>query len=587
MAIKIPRGEQPVINLPKGSALSTVQDVVGPNFDKLTGFLERTAQQKNANDIRLEDQRVRNKVSYSRSLLEGMSQDYIQKHIIEAEEPPTLDQMDTHYKTFELKFKSRYQAWSKDDDNFKNAFEGDFHDVLNETKYNLNIQKTHRILADATKSWDTSNTRRDIRLSDLKANANLFKERYKIESKILEEDIFSALYANVNIDAQKARDDLYFKFWKTAVVGDNLRNDASGQSVPDNVAIIDRLKGEGKLIVDKAGKLHGKQIKWYGEPLPDSMRTKLIDYYDDQARSQILNEDRYIKRTNDAIVSNAAPEILNNKLDITQIDNLEIVGPDAVNIKTQLKDLRKRVILNQIPKEQDIQTYKHINEATIDGTISSMYEPFLVTGETPTEKNTKGWSILERMKIPDGAKYGAVSDVDGQKWKNFFDQKYSNPFYVKNIREFNAWFKNYEKSIIGFYHSNAGVIPPAATARYEAVKAKALELYLDGIEKGVKPEDLINPDKTEHYIWGKMNGIKRHIPSYATEMKEFQDYSNIVMGKLEADADYRPGGKFGPPPFSATKYENHDEYINSKEYQNWLGSKEYKIWKIWWDDQIK
>ena len=129
-------------------------------------------------------------------------------------------------------------------------------------------------------------------------------------------------------------------------------------------------------------------------------------------------------------------------------------------------------------------------------------------------------------------------------------------------------------------------ITPSATSRYEAVKAKALALYLDGIEKGIKPEDLLDSD-SEHYIWKTMGGIKRFIPTSSIEMKEILEYQNIITGKLDADADYQAGGKYGPPPFTPTKYKNHDEYKNSKEYQTWLASEEYKIWKIWFDKQIK
>jgi hypothetical protein len=382
---------------------------------------------------------------------------------------------------------------------------------------------------------------------------------------------------NVTTDLETELKIVDDRYWEKAVIGEgDYRTDAMGNSVVDNLAIVSKLKSK-----DEDGSY--KEKKFFGKTLNETTRQELITHYQDKAQNQAITEARHVKRTNDDIVSNNAQLILDNKLDITQIDNLEIVGPNAVAIKTQLKDLRKRVILNQIPKEQDIQTYKHINEGTIDGSISSMYEPFLVQGEEPTEANPDGWSIIERMKIPEGAKYGAVSDVDGAKWKNFFDQKYSNPFYVKNVRNFNEWMKKYEKTIVGYQQSTMGYITPDATGRYEAVKAKALELYLAGIEKGIKPEDLLNSD-SEHYIWKAMGGIKRYIPTYEMELKEIDTYQKIVMGKLEADADYQAGGTYGPPKYSATKWKNHDEYINSKEYKAWMASENYKIWKKWWDE---
>ena len=62
-AIKIPKDtSSSLINLPKTRISGAVTDVVGPNIDRLTSLLERTAKEKHANDIRLETLRVNNKV---------------------------------------------------------------------------------------------------------------------------------------------------------------------------------------------------------------------------------------------------------------------------------------------------------------------------------------------------------------------------------------------------------------------------------------------------------------------------------------------------------------------------------------------
>jgi len=591
MAIKIPKDIDipiPSVGEPRSLLDTTRQDRI--NFEGLTADITSVAKSINAHNTAIERERIRNKATKESSKMLLDINDFVQT--LEKGDkngnPFNQEQIEAKIINFEKSYLSRnYGVDSKavtgryfeDTQASKDYFASYYYTNLNTFRTNSHGIVKKRILADTELTFNTIKTEQANKIIIPRIGMWDKDGPWDIDRKEIITG-WEALEAagNVTTDIETELKIVDDRYWKKAVIGEgDYRTDAMGIRVVDNLAIVAKLKAKFK-----DGKY--KHRLFFGKQIDETTRQELITHYQDQAQNQDLTESRHVKRTNDDIVSNAAPEILDNKLDITQIDNLEIVGPDAVAIKTQLKDLRKRVILNQIPKEQDIQTYKHINEGTIDGSISSMYEQFLVQGEEPTKDNPDGWSIIERMKIPDGAKYGAVSDEDGAKWKNFFDQKYSNPFYVKNVRNFNEWFKRYEKSIIGFQASQTGIIPPAATSRYEAVKAKALELYLDGIEKGVKPEDLLNPDKTEHYIWGKLGGIKRFIPTYATEMKEFSEYNKIIMGKLEADAEYQAGGTYGPPKYSATKWKNHDEYINSKEYKAWMASENYKIWKKWWDE---
>jgi len=594
MAIKIPTNIDipiPSVGEPRSLLDTTRQDRI--NFESLTADITSVASKINAHNTAIERERIRNKATKesSKMLLDiGNFIQELEKGDVNGN-PYNQDQIEKKIAHYEKHYLSRnYGVDSKavtgryfeDTQASKDYFASYYYTNVGKFRTDSHGIVKNRILADTKLRFDTTKINQQNKLINGKLGMWEKESGWEFDRKEITEAWYALRAAgDVTTDLAtelKAVDDRY---WTVAVIGEgDYRTDAMGKRVVDNLAIVAKLKSKHKDGTYKNRLFFGKQID-------ETTRQELITHYQDQAQNQDLTETRHVKRTNDDIVSNAAPEILNNKLDITQIDNLAIVGPDAVAIKTQLKDLRKRVILHQIPKEQDIQTYKYINEGTIDGTIPSMYEQFLVTGETPTETNKKGWSIIERMKIPDGAKYGAVSDVDGQKWKNFFDQKYTNPFYVKNVRAFNEWFKRYEKTIIGFQQSTMGIITPSATERYERVKAKALELYLDAIKKGDKPEDLLNPDKTEFYIWSQMNGIKSHIPTFEIEMKEIADHQKIVMGVLEKNADYQPGGKFGPPPYSSTKYDNHDTYKNSKEYRDWLVSKEYKIWKIWFDDQIE
>ena len=71
MAIKIPKLDRQTVDLkpPRTNLLAATQDFVGPNIDKITSLLERTAKEKHANDIRLENIRISNKISKYESIL--------------------------------------------------------------------------------------------------------------------------------------------------------------------------------------------------------------------------------------------------------------------------------------------------------------------------------------------------------------------------------------------------------------------------------------------------------------------------------------------------------------------------------------
>ena len=133
-AIKIPRDtSSSLINLPKTRISSSVGDVIGPNVDKLTAFLDQTAKAKHANDIRLEALRVNDKVSAKKSILEGMGIKFIQK-LKEMDEMPSPENMEKLMKSHKMEVDSEVNRWNQGDNNIKSAYEGDHIGVLNGTR---------------------------------------------------------------------------------------------------------------------------------------------------------------------------------------------------------------------------------------------------------------------------------------------------------------------------------------------------------------------------------------------------------------------------------------------------------------------
>ena len=588
MAIKIPRAniEIPSVGNQRSLLDTTRQDRI--NFEGLTADITSVAKSINAHNTAIERERIRNKATKESAKMLLDINDFVQT--LEKGDkngnPFNQEQIEEKIINFEKNYLSRnYGVDSKvitgkyfnDTQASKDYFSSYYWNNLNTFRTNSHAIVKKRILADTELTFNTIKTEQANKV--IIPRIGMWDENgpWAIDRKEIIES-WKALEAagNVTTDIETELKIVDDRYWRKAVIGEgDYRTDAMGNRVVDNLAIVAKLKSK-----NNDGSY--KEKKFFGKTLDETTRQELITYYQNQAQNQDLTESRHIKRTNDDIVANAAPAIIDNKMDITEISNLEIVGPDAEIIKADLKELRKRVVLNQIPKEADIKTYKHINEGLIDGSITSLYQKFLVEGEVATAKNPDGWSIIERMKLDQKAKYGAVSDTDGQKWKNFLDQKYSNPQYLKNIRNFEEWWKKYEKTIIGKHQSDMDNITPAGLKRMEAVKAEALRIYLDGIEKGISSENLRNPDSKD-YLWTQMGGVKKFIPTYAMETNEIKEFFSTKMGTNEADAPYLEGGKFAPPRKKVTQ--SYNDWINSKEYLEWKNSDKYQKWIIWFNEK--
>ena len=369
---------------------------------------------------------------------------------------------------------------------------------------------------------------------------------------------------------QKVVDD---KHWRAAVVGEKYRTDAMGNTVVDNLAVVKKLTAK-----NKEGTYKNK--KFFGKTIDEKTRLEQIEYYRTEAQDQSITENRYIKRTNDDLMSIHALKVLDNTLKGGDIEALPFVGPDAVIYKEKLMKLRERVLLNQVPKEESIQAFRYINNGLIDGSINSIYQNFLVDGEIADKDNPEGWSIIDRLKIDKDATYGAVSVDNGERFKNFLDQKYSNPEFIYNTRQFNDFLtrNNFAEVILGSYAAASPIPNHLAYERWQSTFILLQDTFNAEIKKGTPVNDLLNKD-SDKYIWKLIGGLNRHIPSTELQKKEILEAAAIAKGEtVTAREDFRP------PEVNPRKHFTWEAFINSKEYQNWLNDEEkqkkYKEWKL-------
>jgi len=155
MAIKIPRGSQPEVRLPTTNTLGVAaNNPVSRSFDKLTSFLDVVATRKAENDKRIEAQRILNKNTTNKSLLEKSKNEFLQ-HIEDSQEVLTQENYNILLKDWEKKQENWIKQSYKDDDKALEMFLSDKIDVFNSTFVGLNEKRNQKVLAQGKIVFDT------------------------------------------------------------------------------------------------------------------------------------------------------------------------------------------------------------------------------------------------------------------------------------------------------------------------------------------------------------------------------------------------------------------------------------------------
>jgi hypothetical protein len=588
MAIKIPTNiDIPIPSVGDQRSLLDItrQDRIG--YERLTADITNVASKINSHNTAIERERIRNKATSESAKMNIDIQTIIQdiekgdKHGNPYNEDQIEEIIKFKKKELDRKYgvdnKSLAGVYYNDTQASKDYFESEYWTNLHNFRASSHGIVKDRILADTKIRFEQIKTKHQNK--KVIARNGMWEENgsWQLERKEIT-DAWEALQAAGDITTdlatvQKVVDD---KHWRAAVVEEGeYRTDAMGNNVIDNLAVVKKLTAK-----NDNGTYKNK--KFFGKTIDEKTRLDQIEYYRIQARDQSLTENSYIKRTNDDLMNIHAPKVLNNDPDGKggDIEAIPFVGPDAVPNREILMKLRERVLLNQVPKEESIQAFRYINNGLIDGSINSLYQPFLVGDEVPDDANPEGWSIIERLRIDENATYGAVSDDNGLRFKNFLDQKYSNPEFIYHNRQFNEFLTrfNFEAVILGSQAATAIVPNILAQNRWQSTFILLQDTFNAEIKKGTSVQDLLDPDD-DKYIWNLIGGLKSHIPSTELQIRETMESHASIEGKTVTERE-----DFRPPELNPRKYFTWEDWINSKEWQDWLNDKgkqkKYKDWKL-------
>ena len=567
-AIKIPKDtSSSLINLPKTRISGAVQDVVGPNIDKLTSLLERTAKEKHANDIRLETLRVNNKVSAKSSILEGMGIKFVQ-NLKEMKEMPSPENMEKLMKKHKMEVEFEVNRWNQGDSNFEKAFEGDKYRALNSTREKFYQEKNLKILLDGRKNWDVYKTDRATRIDELKGKPNasiIFAYEYEFDRLEKEIDAGHATGFDLKRDAEKK--ELLLEFGKIAASAGFLKivtsPDGSVSQEVDNLAVLKSLTdlGEPKFDAHEGEQISGKRTTYYGIDI-SPIRDALIEHFDKASTDQINTEIKQDKVMVDKLTDFFMPSALDGTGSLDAIDNADWpLDTQSQDIKNQVKSILIAAKANSLNTESNVNMTLEIETLIETNKIFSEFEKFWLPSEEDHKDalmkldgfDENGGSIASRLTLKMlGKKHNkelkamlALDDADRARltrfntWSDSIKGKVEGKLAKHNLHAADYWFQ---------------------------VKMMLRERFFDGLRKGTPIHELTN-SMHPNFIFKDQADYYKSLQVQAEELAITMQGGSVIDSSGKISTKEYTGPIYDNKMKS--KYTTKEEWFNSPEFQKW------------------
>ena len=574
MAIKIPKLDRQTVDLkpPRTNLLAATQDFVGPNIDKITSLLERTAKEKHANDIRLENLRINNKISKYESLLADQNED-LKKWVADQEDVLNEEQLANKLKDIEKKQKFFLQEAYKNDSNFQSAFEGHAITALTNSKKVLNEENKARLFVEAQTTWSTFKTKQATDFTNIKSGFSMWSE-FDFKVKELDQKIKIAQKAGVQIDYEQEMENLRFEYWSKAVAGNNFRMDASGVKVVDNLAVLKKLTDKEEPVFDEhqgGEQISGKQTRWYGEELDDGMREKLIKHYDDQSTEQIEKEIKVNARQIDDNMKLINEGIKNGTLNVDDINNMK--WPDTSQGEEAKKSAIYKLVLiksGMAETESNVNEIIEIRKMIANNQILNTHQKFWLPDEV-------GDKAIELMKLHGWTdEGGSITDRMGVTIGINHEEMLNNRLQWDEIDRKN--YNDFQRLVNSVKGRIQGVLSKHnLMSDYNLLKVELMieERFWQGIKDGKTSAELTNPNDPSFIF----KDFDQYIPTLQEEAKQIADQytksSTDVNTAGEVSKDEVPDSY---PKRNFNIYPNTEQgdkaWLDSEILQEWITSED-------------
>ena len=576
-AIKIPRDtSSSLINLPKTRISSSVGDVIGPNVDKLTAFLDQTAKAKHANDIRLEALRVNDKVSAKKSILEGMGIKFIQ-NLKEKDEMPSPENMEKLMKNHKMSVDAEVNRWNQGDSNFKSAFEGDHLSVLNSTREEMYKEKNLKILLNGVKVWDLYKIDRSKKIDKLRGQpSSALWAAYETMSQELDGKLDSANATGFiqGLDNQKERHELLLEFGKVAASAGFLRTvenlDGTVSQEVDNLAVLKSLTAVGKPEFDAEGlnQISGKRNLYYGIDI-SPIRDELIEHFDTASTEQTQTEIKENIKRIENLYQKYEASALDGTVDIDIMKNdywpKTVEAQDVVKALVGITTLARN---GELATESNVTELKEISNLIQNRTITSRYQKFWLPSEIGREdelmKNDKysydinGASVADRL----GKTIGTSHIEMLQKLLTLDDSE------RLLLDQFNRWFTSVTPLIEGKLKQWD------ILSEYDVGQAELVirERFWKGLREGKNPNDLLTEGKKD-YIFADLDAWRITITEQAERIAQLLG-NDVRIVNTSGKTVTVPDNEYNGPVIDRKIYPNtaegNDAWFKSETMQKWI-----------------
>tara|TARA_R100000655_G_scaffold109719_1_gene165115 strand:+ start:409 stop:2172 length:1764 start_codon:yes stop_codon:yes gene_type:complete len=325
--------------------------------------------------------------------------------------------------------------------------------------------------------------------------------------------------------------------------GLNINEDTTAQEVVENYEEIINQTFNGNI----------EKIKLW-QSLPGSDKTAIIDYAK-QVRRQNTAE---INNRNNAILNQQKDESINKYRKFYQdTDTLAVIDSLKINdvfgepknsyeaaSKLQIVELSTKIGQKEFSNVNDYYKNFNIQKAILTGQVKDHITPFTLDGETEPK------SITERVG-------NGISKKEFGFYLNYLLPNTNNPDFINSHKKLYTLLESLQPVIEG--PNSLKYLDTTLDNRLNNFQSQVIFNFTEGLKKGLKVDDMLNP-KNKLFIgknWQSFQPDKDYLTKIISEKSTEATEESVIL----------------PPPWNPDKYKTVDDWLNSKEYQEYLQKK--------------
>jgi len=378
---------------------------------------------------------------------------------------------------------------------------------------------------------------------ELKLAENLASENpYK-----LKEDI--NLFKNLNI-TQKSQ---LLKTADESILKNNQLYFTSGLEITEDSTADSIFKNYEEI---KNGTFNGsiEKIKLWNS-LSSSTKASVIDYAKTLRRQNtsevnnrntaILNQekDKSINNYNKIFTDSKALETI-NLLKVNQVFG-EPKNDYELNSKFQMVELSTKIGEKEFSNVNNYYKNFEIQKAILSGVVKDHITPFILDGETQAK------SITQR--VGDG-----ISKNEFGYYLNYLLPNIDNNNFVKSHKKLYSVIESLQSTIEG--PSSIKYLDTTLDNRLNNFQSNMIFKFSKGLKEGKNSDDMLDPNNKLF--------IGKDFRSYQPD----KDYLTKILSEKASESTDKD--VILPPPWNPEKYKTYEDYINSKEYKEYLIKKQ-------------